>query len=231
MAPAAGREAKNKGKGEENTMKKYVKGGEVWSRGLKKILMEIDTIKRDMKEEIRAMKEEMEKRNDRWKEERKLREEEMQNERERWKIEKAEWAHKMMDMEWRIERREKVERKNNIVIKGVTWKAEGLGLAVEEFIMENLAKGSIVIAELNGWESKKVIMRKKRELSRGIFIEDDLTKKKMEMQRRLGKIAKKEREKGDKNVKVGYRKIYMGERWYWWDERREKLEEERRGRD
>ncbi|KAG7197003.1 hypothetical protein KM043_017539 [Ampulex compressa] len=225
MAPAvgrqaAGRKAKNKGKGEENTMEKYVKGGEVWSRGLEKILMEIDALKRDMKEEVRAMKGEMEKRNDKWEEERRLREEEMEKERERWRIEKEQWVERMMDMEWRIERRKRVERKNNIVIKGVTWKAGGLGLVVEQFIMENLAV-----------EVEKVIMRKMRELSRGIFIEDDLTKKEMEMQRRLGKIAKEEREKGDKNVKVGYRKIYMGERWYWWDERREKLEEERRGRD
>ncbi|KAG7198955.1 hypothetical protein KM043_015918 [Ampulex compressa] len=91
-------------------------------------------------------------------------------------------------------------------------------------------KESIITAELIGWESKEVIMKKKEELSRGIFIEDDLTKKEMEMQRRLGKIAKEQRVKGDKNVKVGYRKIYIGKRWYWWDERREKLQEERSGR-
>ncbi|KAG7196804.1 hypothetical protein KM043_016917 [Ampulex compressa] len=153
---AAGREAKNKGKGEENTMEKYVKGGEeVWSRGLEKILTEIDTLKRDMKEEIRAMKEEMEKRNDRWEGERRLREEEMENERERWRIEKAEWAQKMMDMEWTMERREKVERKNNIVIKEVTWKAEGLGLAVEEFIMKNLAVEVVVKKTRKGGGGRK----------------------------------------------------------------------------
>lgn len=59
MAPpagrqTAGRDAKNKGKGEESMLEKYVKGGEeVWSKGLKKILLEI--LRRDMKEEMEKM--------------------------------------------------------------------------------------------------------------------------------------------------------------------------------
>lgn len=75
-----------------------------------------------------------------------------------------------------------------------------------------------------------MIMRKKKELNKGIFIEDDLTKKEREMQIKLGKTAKEEKEKEDKNVKVGYKKIYMKGRWYWWNEREKKLEEERKER-
>lgn len=45
----------------------------------------------------------------------------------------------MTNMEWILEKRERLDRKNNIVIKGVSWRTEGLGQAVEEFIKENLA--------------------------------------------------------------------------------------------
>lgn len=55
---------------------------------------------------------------------------------------------------------------------------------------------------------------KEKNLRRGIYIEDDLTKKEREVQRRLREIAKEEKGNENKDVKTGYKKIHMGERWY-----------------
>lgn len=72
-------------------------------------------------------------------------------------------------------------------------------------------------------------MRRKKDLRKDIFVEDDLTRKEREIQRELRRRARAEREKGERNVKVGYKKIYMKDRWYRWNEMEEMLEEERRG--
>lgn len=42
-------------------------------------------------------------------------------------------------------------------------------------------------------------------------------------------MAREEREKGDDKVKVGYIKIKLNEKWYKWNEKEDKLEEETRG--
>lgn len=73
-------------------------------------------------------------------------------------------------------------------------------------------------------------MSKKKELRRGIIIEDDLTRKEREIQQKLREMAREGKEKGDNNIKVGYKKIYLKDKWYRWNEKEEKLEEERRGR-
>lgn len=44
-------------------------------------------------------------------------------------------------------------------------------------------------------------------------------------------MAREKKEKGDNKVKVGYKKINLKDRWYRWNEKEEKLEEERRGRE
>jgi len=73
-------------------------------------------------------------------------------------------------------------------------------------------------------------MSKKKGLEKGIIIEDDLTRKEREIQQKLKRMAKEERERGDDKVKVGYMKINLKEKWLRWNERTGKLEEERRGR-
>lgn len=38
--------------------------------------------------------------------------------------------------------------------------------------------------------------------------------------------ARKERERGDTKVNVGYKKIYLREKWYRWNKKEKKLEDE-----
>lgn len=70
-------------------------------------------------------------------------------------------------------------------------------------------------------------MVRKRELKRGIYIDDDLTKMERERQNHFRDKAKEEREKGN-DVKIGYEKIFVKDSWYRWNEKEKKLVEERR---
>lgn len=87
---------------------------------------------------------------------------------------------------------------------------------------------TIVAAEVESWEQKRDIMKNKKVLERGIFIEDDLTRREREIQQRLREIARGERENGNRNVKVGYKKITIGEKVMIWNEIEGKLTEKKR---
>lgn len=132
-----------------------------------------------------------------------------------------------------------MRRRNNIVIRGINWGTERLEQEMEGFVKEDLkvkvavkkasrlrtrGNESVVIVETENWEGKREIIHRK-EFKRGIFIEDNLTKKEREMQQKLRGIVKEEREKGVKDVRVGYKKIYLRERWHRWNEKEERLEE------
>lgn len=129
------------------------------------------------------------------------------------------------------------------MIKGVSWKKEKLEKEVEEFIKEHRGKnrgkegmgdkderkqedgdsGDTQLGE------KERNYEEKKDLERGIIIEDDLTWKEREIQQKLRKMAREEKEKGMK-AKVGYMKISINEKWYRWNEEREELEEENAGK-
>lgn len=83
---------------------------------------------------------------------------------------------------------------------------------VTEFIKENMKlevevertqkvrvveNNTIIIATLKSWEEKIRVMREKGKLVKGIYIDNDLTKKEREIQRRLRRIARAKRKKGE----------------------------------
>lgn len=238
----AGSRNKAKVRGEENGMDRYVTGGasppDIWKAGFDRLIKEIAELKMEVREEIKGIKEKMD-------EERRAREEERKKEKEEWAREKVKLEERIARLEWINEKKERIDRRNNIVIRGVNWRAEKLEREVEGFVKDSLkmdievkkadkitaGKGKqMVIAEVGCWEQKRIIMEKKRELAKGVIIENDLTRKERQIQQELREIAKEEREKGEEKVKVGYKKILIGEKMFWWNEKEGKLEEQRRGR-
>lgn len=107
---------------------------------------------------------------------------------------------RIRELEWMNEKREREERKNNIIIKGVGWENGIIAQKVCEYIKENLKievgvkraykvktkeNKSIVCASLDSWEQKKEIIKKKKELKQEIkWIEDDLTKEERKIQKK-----------------------------------------------
>lgn len=239
-----GRSAGNRSRqrGEENEIDKYMIGGEeVWKKGFGKIMEMIEELKGEMKGELEKWKEEVGRMNEQLMIERREREEERRKEKEEWIRERRILEERIKNLEWINEKKDKGERRNRIVIRGVKWRKEKLEQEIVEFIRNKLKVNigikkaymmgqredrSITIAELDSWEQKRSVMSRKKDLEKGIIIEDDLTKREREIQKNLREVARREREKGAKYIKIGYKKIKIEEKWYKWNEKEERLVEE-----
>lgn len=141
-----------------------------------------------------------------------------------------------------IEEKERKERKNKIVIRGLrrskgvndlgneAMKILEMEFGVKEKVKEINVVGSegreVIIAEMVRWEDKEGIMKRKEKLvGSGIYIDHDLTREERSVQRKLREIARREREEG-RRIKVGYRKIIIeGKTYRWSDEEGDAIEE------
>lgn len=152
--------------------------------------------------------------------------------RERWETKKN-----LTEIKRRLREKEKWERRNNIVIKGLEKKEKGMeeieieflknefGLkeGVGKIIIVGKSKKEIALVELKDWKAKQKIMIEKNKLGeRKIYIDHDLTKKERKVQRMIIERAREERVKGRK-VKVGYRKLIIDGTQFIWNEEREMI--------
>lgn len=81
-----------------------------------------------------------------------------------------------LGMEKRDEKREREERKNNVVIKGIKWEKENLKEKIRNYIKEELGmdikkaiigegeEKDLVVVGVNRWIQKRRIMEKKKNL-------------------------------------------------------------------
>lgn len=141
--------------------------------------------------------------------------------------------------------KDKEERRNNIVIKGMRiergehCKGDVLKGHVTRMLKENLKlehkdykvefcrwSGKIIIVKLGSEEEKKDVMRRKNKLKGGqIFIENDLSWEERQTQSRINKWAKNERSKG-LDIKIGIGKVRINGVWKFWGEVEKDLREE-----
>lgn len=143
---------------------------------------------------------------------------------------------KVSEIELRLERKERRERRNNVIIRGVQLQGQTLREGVERFFVEQLdineravtvekliRKGGDVVKDdilvkLDSLEAKKNIMTRKKQLKgTNIYIDDDWTKTEKEIQRRIREAARNEEEKGNR-VRTGYMKIAVNGKWSKWNE-------------
>ena len=145
----------------------------------------IKEIKGIFEKQVEEMKREM-------KEEKERRERERARENEEWEREK-----KLLGRIRRIEevkdRAVREKRRRNIIIKGVDWNEGSNEEPVKEFIREKVKigaevkrthmisvgdKNTIIVATMKSMEEKIRIIKEKSKLKNGVYIDDDLTKKK-----------------------------------------------------
>ena len=122
--------------------------------------------------------------------------------------------------------RERENRRKNVVIKGVDWNEGSNEGTVKEFIRGKKKvkakiertqmirvgnKNTIIMAMMNSMEEKIRVMKEKRKLEKGIYIDDDLTRKEREVQQQIRRITKAKREKGE-YVRIGYKKLKIENR-------------------
>lgn len=129
-----------------------------------------------------------------------------------------------------MEVKEKEERRNNIVIRGIKIEErENLQKGwIENMIKEKLdldvkvtkswASGTVIIGSLENEEMKKEVMRSKNKL-RGerIFIENDLTWEERSVQREIARWVKEEKEKG-RSIQIGTGRVKINGIWKKWEE-------------
>lgn len=145
------------------------------------------------------------------KEERKEWEQMIKQEREKWRKEKENILQRVEKLEWEKEKKDREERRKNIIIKEIKFEERDLKKETENFLtaklkvdikIRNAHKGrgrngnKIVLVKLEERKDKKKIIEKKKELEKGIYIEDDLTWKKREVQKKLRELAFEHRKNG-----------------------------------
>lgn len=143
----------------------------------------------------------------------------------------------------KIERLDKVGRKNNIVITGIEIKekqTENIKRELEHFIKHNLQVETEItevykldtrtwIAKIGKFEKKLEVLRNKRKLKNGgykrVYINNDLTEHERMIQGKIRNRADKEKDDG-KTVRMGYKRMIIdGEKWVW-NEKTQDLERE-----
>lgn len=129
---------------------------------------------------------------------------------------------------------ERLERKNNIFIRGVKTVGKGIKGEIRNLLEERLdipvkiaecrAIGGGLVLTINTFKNKVGIMKQKAKLrGTNIWIEDDLTEREKEVNEWLRKLAKAEERKGN-DVRTGYLKIRINDEWKFWNEKLGELE-------
>lgn len=204
---------------------------------------EIEDIKKELKEqaergrvernELRSSIEGLEKRiKESWKKKRRR--------RRKWRTESGgEVEKKVMEIERKMEMREREEKKQNVIIRGLEVK-QGTRIEAVEGILKDIGARvnvedvkriggdkeegrEMVRVKLSNEEQRGEVMRMKKNLKgRKERIAEDWTWKKRKMRWKMEVIAREEEKKGV-NVWIGYGKMRIGEKWWRWDESEEVL--------
>lgn len=118
--------------------------------------------------------------------------------KEEWRKEKELLEKKIEKLEWEKEMKDREEKKKTIIISGQKFE-EKLEEKIEGFLEKalkvavkvkstvllgrgiNKRESKSVVVKLLEWEEKRMIMAKKKDLDRGIYIDDYLTRKEREI--------------------------------------------------
>lgn len=139
-----------------------------------------------------------------------------------------------------LERKEREERKLNVVIKGmdVGRQYKNLENEIGKFLRDNIEteveiktarvinEGKMIQVKFRRWEDKDKVMQNKRRLgNKKIYIDNDRTKKEREIQKKIVAQAKKYRLE-NRSVQIKFWKLKIEDKWYKWNETEELLEED-----
>jgi predicted RNase H-like nuclease (RuvC/YqgF family) len=179
-------------------------------REMENILEKLEKVKREITEEIKELRKE----NQDVKREIEQLREEFKNKEKKWEEEKNSMSERVAWLETKMENEERRRRKNNIEITG--WRSEGSSKQqsreeVEKFIKENIGEAKVkdcyninkdqILVQMEEWSGKEKVMKQKGKLrgnraTEKIFIDNDLTKKEREIQKKYEPSPEKKGDKG-----------------------------------
>lgn len=135
-----------------------------------------------------------------------------------WELVKAQLVSKQSELENRLDRLERQEKRNSIVITGLNEIVDpgkvksavsdlftnklGVNVSINDAFQIKLRSGKTkVIAKLNSFEDKRSIMISKKSLSKDIFVDDDLISKDQFVRFQAREFVKGIRKEG-MNIKI-----------------------------
>lgn len=156
-----------------------------------------------------------------------------------WMEEREVLKAEIVSLDNRLEAFERRERRNNVIIKGIgmeeergsvadmkKWMREKINVEVDPKSVSPIGRDMILV-ELDNWEQKQEILRKRTALKgTRFYINPDLTKKERVIQKKIRDAAKSARQKGS-NVKIGHLKLRINGTWFEWDYEESKLVEKK----
>lgn len=171
----------------------------------------------------------------------------MKQENNKIKEENREMKKEMKEMRDRLERMEREKIKNNIIVSGLEINAingKELKEEIEKGITEKIGVHVKIAdamrigpkmykAELMSFAEKQEIMKNKQKLKEQrerIYIDNELSKGELEIQRKIIQWAKEERKKG-KIVKIGYKKATIEGKEWRWEMEKEQMKEVKMNKD
>lgn len=150
-----------------------------------------------------------------------------------WQKEKEELITKQAELESRVDRLERQEKRNNVVITGLKVSQQisarsavddlftkQLGLtvtALDAFQIKLKSGQSKFIARMRSWDDKMAVTKANREMKNDVYIDDDLIRKDHFIQFKAREFAKLVRADG-KEAKVGAGKVFVNGVVHVWDE-------------
>lgn len=150
-----------------------------------------------------------------------------------WQREKAEIITKQTELESRLDRMERNEKRCNIVISGLNitgaataksavdelfTKQLGLAVTANDAFQIKLKSGQTkFIARMRSWDDKMMVMKANRAIRNDVFLNDDLIKKDQFVQYKAREFAKSMRADG-KQAKIGAVKVFVDGMAFIWDE-------------
>lgn len=200
---------------------------------LKEEIQEIRKDNRETRAEIKELKEGWRKMEEERVRERKIMEEKIEELGEK-QGQEEEWKERLKELEKREEDRERRERRNNIILTGEKLVCKENPKMTAQEVLRNVMKTeaeveeafwikkkegeSMLLVRLRTWEQKREVMIKKSKLKgKRLYVENDLTRKEREVQKNIRDIARAEKARG-MQVKIGYRKLKVGDRIFRWEE-------------
>lgn len=159
---------------------------------------------------------------------------------DQWKSEKGEIIKRQTELELRLDKIERQQKRNNIVVTGAIDNGSDRANNVIEQLLKNkldlnmkvasafrvkTKSGTKIIATMNSLDDKSAVMMAKKRLRDAdgqtkIFIADDLIQKDEFIQYQARIFAKKMREEG-KEAKIGFKKVFVNNMPYIWDTEQE----------
>lgn len=157
----------------------------------------------------------------------------LKEENNNMKIEIKQLNTRVRDLEGienKMEQLERSNKRNNVVISGLTPNEIESGAAIQNFVKEYLKidihiesmykiRADMCSAKLASKEEKEKLMKAKTQLrfvkERKVYISNDLTWKERKIQKLIRERAVKEKQL-NKEVKIGYQRLYIGgKKWTW----------------